>query len=49
MIIIEQHLKPEGVLTVYEDGEQILLPYLVDKAGEEYVELFPNDLEITGV
>lgn len=37
MKITEQYLKSEGVLTVYEDGEEVLLPYLVDVTGEKYV------------
>ena len=47
MKIVEQHLLPEGVMTKYENGEEQLLPYLIDENGQEYVELFPNDY--TGV
>jgi hypothetical protein len=40
--IVEQYLIPEGVMTKYENGEEQLLPYLIDENGQEYVELFPN-------
>jgi hypothetical protein len=42
--ITRQELKPEGVVTHYEDGFAVLLPYEVNEAGESYVELFPNDV-----
>jgi len=43
MKIIQQELKPNGVLTTYDDGSEEILPYRIDKNGEHYVELFPND------
>lgn len=42
--IISQHLRPEGVWTVYANGAERLEPYKVDETtGEKYVELFPNE------
>ena len=45
--IIRQELKPNGVVTSYEDGSSSLLPYAVTDDGQRYVDLFPNDLEET--
>ncbi|QGZ00714.1 hypothetical protein A1p_00013 [Klebsiella phage VLCpiA1p] len=44
--IVLQELKEEGVLTTYSNGHVEMLPYLIDENGEEYVEMFPNDVEL---
>lgn len=44
--IVLQELKEEGVLTTYSNGYVEMLPYLIDENGEEYVEMFPNDVEL---
>lgn len=43
--IVLQELKEEGVLTTYSNGHIEMLPYRIDENGEEYVEMFPNDIE----
>ncbi|HBW4723310.1 TPA: hypothetical protein MNL24_002490 [Klebsiella pneumoniae] len=43
--IVLQELKEDGVLTTYSNGHVEMLPYLIDENGEEYVEMFPNDIE----
>lgn len=40
--IAQQEAAPEGVLTTYEDGERVLLPYTVDQDGQRYMDLDPN-------
>lgn len=40
--IVRQELKPEGVLTTWQDGRVAMLPYQVDADGSEYVDLDPN-------
>lgn len=44
--IVLQELKEEEVLTTYSNGHVEMLPYLIDENGEEYVEMFPNDVEL---
>jgi hypothetical protein len=44
MKIIRQKLLPGAVLTEFEDGSIDMLPYRVDENGEEYSEMFPNDI-----
>lgn len=44
--IVLQELKEEGVLTTYSNGYVEMLPYLIDENGEEYVEMFLNDVEL---
>ena len=44
--IVLQELKEDGVLTTYSNGHVEMLPYLIDENGEEYVEMFPNDIEL---
>ncbi len=43
--IVLQELKEDGVLTTYSNGHVEMLPYRIDENGEEYVEMFPNDIE----
>ncbi|HAT3816459.1 MULTISPECIES: hypothetical protein [Citrobacter freundii complex] len=43
--IVLQELMEDGVLTTYSNGHVEMLPYLIDENGEEYVEMFPNDIE----
>ncbi len=43
--IVLQELKEGGVLTTYSNGHIEMLPYRIDEKGEEYVEMFPNDVE----
>ncbi len=43
--IVLQELKEDGVLTTYSNGHIEMLPYRIDENGEEYVEMFPNDIE----
>lgn len=42
--IVLQELKEDGVLTTYSNGHVEMRPYLIDENGEEYVEMFPNDI-----
>lgn len=44
--IVLQELKEDGVLTTYSNGHVEMLPYRIDENGEEYVEMFPNDIEL---
>lgn len=44
--IVLQELKEDGVLTTYSNGHVEMRPYLIDKNGEEYVEMFPDDIEL---
>uniref|UniRef100_A0AB74UPI9 Uncharacterized protein n=1 Tax=Klebsiella phage Hope TaxID=3350564 RepID=A0AB74UPI9_9CAUD len=44
--IVLQELEEEGVLTTYSNGHVEMLPYLIDENGAEYVEMFPNDVEL---
>jgi hypothetical protein len=46
MRIISQRLLPIGVMTEYINGSIDILPYKIDDNGEEYVDLFPNDMHI---
>ena len=48
MIVTEQHLLENGVLTFFEDESVDLLPYKMDENGEQYVDLFPNGWEDMG-
>lgn len=43
--IVLQELKEDGVLTTYSNGHVEMLPYRIDENGDEYVEMFPNDIE----
>lgn len=43
--IVQQELKEDGVLTTYSNGYVEMLPYLIDENGDEYVEMFHNDIE----
>lgn len=43
--IVLQELMEDGVLTTYSNGHVEMLPYLIDENWEEYVEMFPNDIE----
>lgn len=43
--IVQQELKEDGVLTTYSNGHVEMLPYQIDENGDEYVEMFPNDIE----
>ena len=43
--IVQQELKEYGILTTYSNGHVEMLPYLIDENGDEYVEMFPNDIE----
>lgn len=43
--IVLQELKEDGVLTTYSNGHIEMLPYRIDEKVEEYVEMFPNDIE----
>lgn len=43
--IVSQELKGDCVLTTYSNGHIEMLPYRIDEKGEEYVEMFPNDIE----
>lgn len=43
--IVLQELMEDGVLTTYSNGHVEMLPYLTDENVEEYVEMFPNDIE----
>ncbi|CAM7502258.1 hypothetical protein KLPMMA068B_21865 [Klebsiella pneumoniae] len=43
--IVLQELMEDGVLTTYSNGHVEMLPYQIDENGEEYVEMFPNDIE----
>ena len=43
--IVQQELKEDGILTTYSNGHVEMLPYLIDENGDEYVEMFPNDIE----
>lgn len=44
--IVQQELKEDGILTTYSNGHVEMLPYRIDENGEEYVEMFPNDIEL---
>lgn len=44
--IVLQELMEDGVLTTYSNGNVEMLPYLIDENGDEYVEMFPNDIEL---
>lgn len=44
--IVIQELKEDGVLTTYSNGHVEIRPYLIDENGEEYVEMFPDDIEL---
>lgn len=44
--IVLQELKEDGVLTTYSNGHVEMLPYRIDENGEEYVEMFPNDIKL---
>lgn len=46
MKIISQELKEGYILQVLENGDQIKVLYNVDENGEEYAELFPDDVEV---
>jgi hypothetical protein len=41
--VIQQHLAQDGVITTYADGRVLVLPYLVDEDGSEYVDIDPNN------
>ncbi|WP_371329934.1 hypothetical protein [Klebsiella quasipneumoniae] len=41
-----QELKEDGVLTTYSNGHVEMRPYLIDENGEEYVDMFPGDVEL---
>lgn len=43
--IVLQELMEDGVLTTYSNGHVEMLRYRIDENGEEYVEMFPNDIE----
>ena len=43
--IVLQELKEDGVLTTYSNGHIEMLPYRINEKGEEYVEMFPSDVE----
>jgi hypothetical protein len=42
-IVTSQALLQFGILTHYKNGDIELLPYKVDRNGNEYAELFPNE------
>ncbi len=42
--IMEQILEEDGVVAVYSNGHREKVPYLIDAEGNEYVELFPEDV-----
>ena len=43
--IVLQELKEDGVLTTYSNGHVEMLSYRIDEDGDEYVEMFPSDIE----